>query len=206
MDTKRKLLLFTFIFLAIAGSSVLMTLALQRTAAVVEYATVLPKPMALPQFDLIDQSGDKFGRESLESKWSALFFGFTHCPDICPATLQQLALARQRVNEITPDQFPNIILVSVDPERDTPEILKEYVSHFGEGVKGVTGSVDEVRKLTSALGIFFEKSGQLDANYNVNHSAVVIIVDPNAEFHALFSAPHKVEQFVNDIPTIVGAL
>jgi protein SCO1/2 len=157
---------------------------------------------------LVDHNGDEFNKESLTDQWSLIFFGFTHCPDICPATLQQLALARSRLLGAGASTFPNIVLISVDPERDTPAVMASYIGHFGDGLTGVTGSLTELRKLTSAIGIFFEKSvaeNGDDGNYSVDHAAVVIVINENAEFHALFSAPHNVDHFVNDIPLITGS-
>jgi protein SCO1/2 len=170
--------------------------------------TVLPQAGALPRFSLVDHNGDEFNKESLTDQWSLIFFGFTHCPDICPATLQQLALARSRLLGAGASTFPNIVLISVDPERDTPAVMASYIGHFGDGLTGVTGSLTELRKLTSAIGIFFEKSvaeNGDDGNYSVDHAAVVIVINENAEFHALFSAPHNVDHFVNDIPLITGS-
>ena len=205
MDAKRKTLVVFFLAMAFAGSGLLWFLALQQPGGVPAHATVLPEPRPLPEFSLIDQAGDDFNRASFVGHCSLVFFGFTHCPDICPATLQQLALARTSVNASGSQQFPRIVLVSVDPERDTPEILDEYTQHFGEDVIGVTGSLDELKKLTRSIGIFFEKTATDEDNYGVDHSAVVLLVNQNAEFHALFSAPHRVEDFVDDVPLIVGS-
>lgn len=194
--------------MAVVGGTLFMSLAYQGSQYIPQYATVLPQPATLPQFRLLDQNGAEFNSESIHDHWSLLFFGFTHCPDICPATLQQLAIARKRVLRESQGAFPNIVLISVDPERDTPEVLAEYIRHFGDGFTGVTGSIDELRKLTSALGIFFEKSvaetGEAD-DYSVNHSAAVILINKNGEFHALFSAPHNIDHFVGDIPLIMGS-
>jgi cytochrome oxidase Cu insertion factor (SCO1/SenC/PrrC family) len=82
-------------------------------------------------------------------------------------------------------------------------MLREYVGNFGAGVTGVTGSLDELRKLTSSLGIFFQKSGTDKDNYGVDHSAVVMVINRKAELHALFSAPHDIDHFVADIPLIL---
>ncbi len=202
MEPQRKNLFVALVLTAFAGGTLFMYLALQNSNDVPTYATLLPEPLPLPEFSLLDQTGKEFSRESLQGRWSIIFFGFTNCPDICPATLQQLSLARSRVNGGGREKFPQIILVSVDPERDTAETLREYTSHFGADVTGVTGSIDELKKLTSATGIFFEKSAQSGENYSVNHSAVVLLIDRNADFRALFSAPHTVDQFVNDIPLI----
>lgn len=183
-----------------------MYAALHQSAELPAYATVLPEPLSLPEFSLLDQSGREFSRETLKGRWSVMFFGFTHCPDICPATLQQLSLARSQLLQSGLQEFPQIILVSVDPERDSADVLQNYTRIFGADITGVTGSIDELKKLTSAIGIYFEKSAQNGENYSVDHSAVVLLIDDNAEFHALFSAPHSVDQFVNDIPLIAGSI
>ena len=205
MNKVRKFLVIGFVITAFAGGTFFMTLAFQGPRGIPQHATVLPQPAALPQFSLVDHTGAPFTEESFRGHWSLIFFGFTHCPDICPATLQQLAIARSRVLADGESEFPNILLISVDPERDTPEIMAGYVGHFGPGVTGVTGSLDELRKLTSTLGIYFEKTGEENGSYNVDHAAVVIAINKSAEFHALFSAPHDVDYFVSDIPLITDS-
>jgi protein SCO1/2 len=204
MNAGRKNLFLMFVALAIASAAFLAFLALQGPKARPVVATILPEALPLPEFSLLDQDGESFNRASFAGQWSVVFFGFTHCPDICPATLQQLALARAEVIESPGQEFPQIILISVDPERDTPPVLREYIAHFGPGISGVTGEIDELRKLTSALGIYFEKSALQGDDYGVDHSAVVLLIDPQSGFRALFSAPHRVEDFVTDIPLITG--
>ena len=169
-----------------------------------EHATVLPSPMDLPDFTLIDQNSAPFTRESLEGNWSLLFFGFTHCPYICPATMQLLAITRAKLvaQNLSESILPKIILISVDPERDSPDVLKSYVSHFGKDIMGLTGDMSEIRKLAKQPGIFFQKSSTKN-NYSVDHSAAILVINPNAKFHALFSAPHNVDALVHDLPLIL---
>lgn len=170
-----------------------------------EYATVLPSPMPLPDFTLNDQHGGTFTRESLEGGWSLLFFGFTHCPDICPATLQQLVLAREKLAADGGSPLPDIVLISVDPERDSPEVLKTYVSYFSNDIVGLTGDLGELEKLTKRLGIYFAKSPAGNGAYSVDHSAAVLVINPGAEFHALFSAPQSIDKLTHDLPLILAA-
>jgi len=167
-------------------------------------AFVLPLPGELPAFSLLDQSGNAVTADSFRGHWDLVFFGFTHCPDICPATMQILANVKKTLADSGLEALPRIVLVSVDPERDTPEILGRYVDYFGAGNLAVTGELAEVRKLTTPLGIYFEKSPAGGDNYGVDHSAAVLVIDPNARFSALFSAPHKVADFVHDLPIIMG--
>jgi protein SCO1/2 len=193
------------LFAAIAGAW--LSFGLTRPPEQPAVATVLPAPGPLPQFSLLDQDSKPIGPENFEGHWSLMFFGFTHCPDICPATMQILAAVKERLieHEITP---PTIVLVSVDPERDTPEILGDYVSYFGDDNIGITGDMVELKKLTGGLGIFFERS-PIDAdasteNYSVDHSAVVLVINPRGQFHALFSTPHSTESIANDLRLIMS--
>jgi protein SCO1/2 len=166
-------------------------------------ATLLPAPGTLPEFSLLDHNGNAIGRDVFSGHWSLVFFGFTHCPDICPLTLQVLADARKQLSETGIDKLPQIVLVSVDPERDTPELLGQYVSYFGDDNLGITGDLEEIRKLTGGLGVFFEKAAVDGENYSVDHSAVVLVFNPRGQFHALFSAPHLADNFVHDMPLIM---
>ncbi len=172
-----------------------------------QFATVLSSPMELPDFTLIDMEGETFTRESLEDNWNLLFFGFTHCPDICPATLQLLSAARERlaVEGLPESELPGIVLVSVDPERDKPQVLKSYVANFGRNIIGLTGDLSEIQKLTGRLGIFHAKSSAHHGGYNVDHTSAVIVINPNAHFHALFSAPYSVDDLAHDLPLILAA-
>jgi len=167
-------------------------------------ATVLPASGELPEFSLVDQDGAAIGREVFQGHWNLVFFGFTHCPDICPLTLQVLADAKQQLADEGQNPLPRVVLVSVDPERDTPDLLGQYVAYFDADNLGITGDLEELRKLTNGLGIFFEKSNIDDDNYSVDHSAVVLVIDPDGRLSALFGAPHDAANFVHDLPLIMA--
>ena len=167
-------------------------------------ALVLPAPNPVPEFSLLNQHGNAVDQAVFEGQWDLVFFGFTHCPDICPTTLQVLASAKKALAENGRQTLPRIVLVSVDPERDTPEILGEYVNYFGQGNLGLTGALEEIRKLTGGLGIFFEKQPGDGENYAVDHSAAVLVIDPDGRFHSLFSGPHVVDNYVRDLPLVMG--
>ena len=103
--------------------------------------------------------------------------------------------------------LPDILLISVDPERDTVDLLQQYVSHFGEGISGATGTIAELSKLTRTLGVYFEKQPAASEtelqDYNVAHSAHVIVIDRRGDYYAVFSAPHSIEAFVTDMPILM---
>ncbi len=166
-------------------------------------ATILTTKTELPPFSLVDQRGEPVGVDFFRGRWDLVFFGFTNCPDICPLTLQTLATARQRLAAAGVEPLPRIVLVSVDPERDTVEKLSDYVANFGDDVVGLTGEEEEIRRLAETLYIFFEKRDGETSDYLVDHSAVVLVIDPEARSHALFSSPHRVENFVSDLPILM---
>ena len=167
-------------------------------------ATLLPVTTPLVDFELVNQHGKPVSADTFRGQWDLVFFGFVNCPDVCPLTLQVLASARNELAAQQQEPLPRIVLVSVDPERDTPEVLKSYVGSFGDDILAVTGDLDELQKLTKSLGIFFAKSFLDDDNYTMDHSAVVVAINPDAEFEALFGAPHKIENFIHDLPIIMA--
>lgn len=175
------------------------------TPAEPQSAFILPISSALPEFSLLDQTGAAVTADTFRGQWNLVFFGYTNCPDICPTTLQTLANAKRELAATGVDTLPRIVLVSVDPERDTPELLGQYVDYFGDDNLAVTGQLEEVTKLTSALGIYFGKAPTEDGNYGVDHSAAVLVIDPKGEFMALFSAPHVVADYLHDLPIIMDS-
>ena len=172
--------------------------------ALPQSALIIPTPTALPEFELIGHTGAAVNANTFRGQWDLLFFGFTQCPDICPTTLQFLANVKKQLVESGSEDDPRIVLVSVDPERDTPEILGNYVDYFGAGNLGVTGDLAELNKLTRALGIYFEKTITDGDNYTVNHSAAVLVIDPQGRFSALFSSPHIADDYLHDLPIVMG--
>lgn len=174
------------------------------TPAQAQSATILPMATELPEFSLVDQHGDTIDASSFRGQWDLVFFGFTHCPDVCPMTLQVLAQVRRELVESGAKTAPRIVLVSVDPERDTPDILGRYVDYFGPDNLAVTGNLEQLRKLTSGLGVYFEKVDTETENYGVDHSAAVLVINPDGKFTALFGAPHIVADYLHDFPIIVA--
>lgn len=196
--------LIVAIVLAAALAAGIFVAAHLSSPAEMKTAFVLPAPTPLPVFSLTDQSGRSVNGDTFREHWNLVFFGFTHCPDICPATLQILAMAKEELAAAGQDPLPRIVLVSVDPERDTPELIGEYVDYFGKDNLGITGSLEELTKLTSGLGIYYEKQPTEGDDYSVDHSAAVLVINPDGEFHALFSGPHLVDNYVHDLPLILA--
>jgi protein SCO1/2 len=200
----RNLLIGLVLGIAIAAG---LTLALRDSTgqAVPRAATILPAGNTLADFALLDQDGAPADKTVFEGQWDIVFFGFTHCPDICPATMTVLGQAKRQLAAQGQQPLPRVVLVSVDPERDTPEAMARYIAYFGDDNLGLTGELAEIRKLTDALGIFFEKAGGETAAYGVDHSTVVLVIDPRGRLKALFSAPHTVADLVHDLPLIMAS-
>jgi protein SCO1/2 len=165
-------------------------------------AVVLPSPRPIADFTLSDQDGRPWTREQLHGHWSLLFAGFTHCPDVCPATLGVMKAVEQRIGTLNPVQM---IFLSVDPERDTPEAMKRYVRYFSPTLTGITGPTAQLDALSSSLGLAYMKAAGTSASeYSVDHSAALALINPQAQVAAYFQAPHQVEPLVADLTRIVG--
>lgn len=198
---------------ALAGLSVLFVLAgaawwlvpqVPGRADLVK-ATQFPEPKPLPEFTLTGSDGRPVTRASLEGNWHLLFFGFANCPDICPLTLSRLASARAQLVEGGRSAAPDILFVSVDPARDTPEVLAEYAGKFGAGVQAATGDPAALAPLAESLGVYFDVPEDAAGDYSVSHSAAVFVTNPDGELAAVFSAPQDVAALVNDLPIVMAS-
>jgi protein SCO1/2 len=179
----------------------------QSQALALEHATVFPASRPLPAFELRDQHSQPYGPDRLKGRWSFVFFGFTNCPDVCPTTLATLAAARRELASMPAEQQPEVVLVSVDPERDEPERLAEYVAFFDPSFTGVTGDPAQVRELSQALGVaVIIGPSDANGNYTVDHSATVFLVSPQAEVVAIFSTPHTPDGVAHDYRLILQRL
>jgi len=132
-------------------------------------------------FQLVDHDGRPVDQSMLEGKWSLVFFGFTYCPDFCPTTLAALDATKQRLGDKAKDL--QIVFISIDPERDTPQALKDYLSSdgFPEGVIGLTGAPEQVKAAADAYRAFYQKVGEGE-DYTMNHSLTVYLMGPDGRF------------------------
>jgi protein SCO1/2 len=154
--------------------------------------TLFPDPKPLTAFALTDHRNRVFDLASLKGKWSFLFFGFTHCPDVCPTTLAVLARARDNIakNTVGADDI-QFVFISVDPNRDTASKLRQYVDYFDTTFLGVTGDDAQIGNLAGQLGAAYQVAITPGVeNYPVYHSAAVFLLDPRARYHAVFTPPH----------------
>lgn len=173
-----------------------------RPGAKLEIAGVhISAPLSLDSFTLAEGAGKTpFSRESLGGKWSFLFFGYTYCPDVCPLTLAVLNKVQRQLAENGADQDTSFVFVSVDPARDTPERLAEYVRYFNAQFRGVSGNPDQIDRLTGPLGIHYAvpENPPDPTQYEVTHSSVVPLINPDGKLQALFTSPSDPVTIAND--------
>ena len=162
--------------------------------------TRLEPPRALGDFVLTDHHGAVFDAQRLAGRWSFLFFGYTHCPDICPTTLTSLNVAARTIAAL-PDAppAPQYVFVSIDPERDTPEQLGKFIPYFNREFLGVTGTPAAIADFTRQLSVMYLKvDGERPDGYLMDHSAAILLLDPQGRFHALFSPPFDPRAMAED--------
>jgi len=167
-------------------------------------ATLLDKAKPLHNFELVDHNKQAFNLKSLKGNWSFLFFGYTYCPDICPLAMQIMKKVwKNPALKITPASNMKMIFVSVDPDRDTPEILKAYAQYYNPAFIGVTGEANEIDNLTDQIGILygFDEPDE-NGSYNVSHSGQIILIDPQGNMRAVFSPPLSPQSIAQDFIAI----
>ncbi|WP_313037027.1 SCO family protein [Stutzerimonas nitrititolerans] len=164
---------------------------------------ILPQGRDVPKLTLTNQDGEPVQVDQLEGKWTLLFFGYTFCPDICPATLAELRQLRSQLPDEVREQL-RPVLVSVDPARDTPEQLKQYLEFFGEGFVGLTGTLDDIQTLANGVGIPFIPGDTSRENYTVDHSGNLVIIGPDGRQHGFIRAPLKVQKLSQQLPALLS--
>ena len=161
---------------------------------------LLSEPRPLKPFTLSDHNGQPLGLAQLKGQWSFIFFGYTHCPDICPTTLGMLKGVANKLDEhdrISSDT--RFLFVSVDPKRDTLPHLKDYIEYFHKEFVAATGERQEIDSLARSLGAMYMFDGDIEKDdYIVNHSASVALVNPQGEWVARFNPPHTAKPFYSD--------
>ncbi|MCP2024188.1 UNVERIFIED_ORG: protein SCO1/2 [Pseudomonas reinekei] len=164
---------------------------------------LLPQSRNLPDVTMTNQDGQPVAINELKGKWSLLFFGYTFCPDVCPTTLAQL---RQIKSELPPEAVDKlqIVLVSVDPHRDTPQQLKQYLSYFDPQFVGLAPkSIDELQKVANAVSIPFIPADTNKPNYTVDHSGNLAVIGPDGTQRGFIRAPLNNAKLVAQLPVML---
>ncbi len=199
----------TIALICIAGiSGVGAALFLRHSASPVELTTgtYLSPRRALPDFSLIDQQGRPFGPANLRGHWSMMFFGYTNCPDFCPTTLTTLAALEKRLRAVSGAVRPQVIFVSVDAKRDTPQQLAKYVPYFDPEFLGVTAADQPaIQTIARKLGVGVIITPAADGGYTVDHSGAIFVLDPEGRLAAILTGPFTVDALQADLERIVAA-
>ena len=164
---------------------------------------LLPQSRQLPPVTLQDQNGQPVLVNALKGKWSLLFFGYTFCPDICPTTLAQLRQIKSELPKEAVDTL-QVILVSVDPHRDTPTQLKQYLGYFDPQFIGLTpASTDELQTIANAVSIPFIPADTSKPNYTVDHSGNLALIGPDGTQRGFIRAPLNNQKLVVQLPVLL---
>ncbi|KAA3663635.1 MAG: SCO family protein [Chloroflexi bacterium] len=166
------------------------------------HGTVIRAPEPANNFTFTGADGQPVSLRDFRGKVVLLYFGYTYCPDVCPATMVEL---KQAVEEIgNKADRVQVILISVDPERDTPEQLQAYANHFHESFLGLTGTEEEILGLTTQYGVFFEKhEGSVDSGYLIDHTATVTVIDRDGHLRLLYPFDTPSEGIADDLRYLV---
>src|ERR1700745_3873184 len=186
--------------LVILGAGVFLALALRdnpRGAA----GTVLASAIGGP-FHLTDQNGKTVTDADLKGKWSLIYFGYTHCPDACPTALNDISIA---LSELGPKRDAvRPVFLTVDPERDTPESLKAYVTSFDAPILALTGTAEQVAQAAKGYRVYYAKHPEAGGDYSMDHSSVIYVMDPEGRFTASFTHESAPEQISERLKKLIG--
>lgn len=148
-------------------------------------------------FQLVDQSGQTVTDKNLQGKPTIIFFGFTHCPDVCPTALFEMSEILRAMDKDA--NRINAFFVSVDPERDTPAIMKDYLGSFDPHLKGLSGSPEAVAAIVSAYRVYAKKVPLKDGDYTMDHTALIYLMDRDGRFVAPFNIKRRPEEAAADL-------
>lgn len=160
-------------------------------------------PRSLPSVELQSSTGDDWSEQDLVGQWDLLFFGYTFCPDICPTTMADLRTVAESLPPAARERL-SVTMVSVDPERDTPQQLSEYLAYFKAGFKGVTGEPTELATLAQALSVAYIPPDTSEENYLVDHSGQVVMVNPEGQYVGFIRPPFKTDELSLWLPRIMS--
>lgn len=168
--------------------------------------TLLDMPREISSFSLEGTNGLPFSQESLKGRWSLMFFGFSNCPVLCPTTMNTLGQFYKGLEKAHQKKLPLVVMVSLDPARDSMSRLKSYVTGFDSHFLGARADEAKVNKITKELGVVHMKEAlkKNQKNYNIEHSGAVMIFNPQGQLAGFFTPPLKAEKLAEDYTQMVG--
>ncbi len=197
MNNKQRIVFGIGITIAVASGFMFGQYATNKEAMSETIRAMVPETPRKLAFPALQQDSGNFDMASLQGKWRLLFFGYTHCPDICPTTLATVAEARKKVTQNN-SEFPQVVFISVDPARDSVKMLGEYVRYFDKDFIGATGEEKLLRAITVQVdSSFVIEASDNPAEYMVGHSLNLILINPQLELVAILRPPHTVKSILN---------
>ncbi len=191
---------FLFGGLVILGAGVFLGLAHRDTPRGAA-GTLLASAIGGP-FRLVDQNGGTVTDGDLKGKWSLVYFGYTHCPDACPTALNDIAIA---LDELGPQRSAvRPVFITVDPERDTPEVLKSYVTSFDAPILALTGTPEEIAQAAKGYRVYYAKHPEAGGDYSMDHSSVIYVMDPEGRFTASFTHQSTPEEIAERLKKLLA--
>lgn len=169
----------------------------------VQTMRLLDTPRAIADFSLETAQGDRLDNASLHGHYSLVFLGFTHCPDVCPMTLAELAKAEKLWADLAEAQRPRILFISVDPERDTPENIAKYAGYFSPTILTGTSDVASLSKLAASMSMVFAKTPLDGDDYTIDHTSWVAVLNPQAQLVGFIRPPLEPEPIAADMKLLV---
>lgn len=164
---------------------------------------IYPGDKLIHSFKLINHLGEEFNNNSLKGHWSIIFIGYTHCPDVCPTTLSLMSEVHREMSQqqITP---PNVIFLSIDPERDTVDVMNTYIEYFNAEFIGLTGSLTGIEKFSQNLNAVYRKAPGLNGeitkdDYLMDHSSALMLINPKGNLQSILTAPHTLGNVIESI-------
>lgn len=187
---------------AAAGWTLYLAREAPSEALNLQNITLLDTPRPLPEFSLLEQHGQSVDDKHFQGRWTIFFFGFTHCPAICPNTLALLdtIVTDQRLAS----QTVHVALISVDPERDTPKRLHSYLRNFNPDFLGLTGDPAALKRLRKALYVPLQRI-ETEEGYTLDHGSTLILINPNAEVAGFMTSPHQRDPIITDLQKLLAA-
>jgi len=167
------------------------------------HGAIYPSEKNILPFQLNNQHSESFTEQNLKGQWSLIFVGYTHCPDVCPTTLTLMNDVSQRMTAMK-YIVPRIIFLSIDPERDTSDVIKQYVEYFNADFIGLTGAIEQINRFSQNLNAVYRKapglSGEITADdYLMDHSSALMLINPNGHMQSVLTTPHTPENVIDSI-------
>lgn len=172
------------------------------------HGTYLEHPRTVNRFSLIGTDEKTFDNSNLKDRWTVVFFGFTNCGYLCPTTMAELGKMYRILEEKGIKNLPHVVMISIDPERDTLDKLGHYVRSFHSTFYGARGEEDSIKLMTREMGIAYGKVINKDntdpQNYDVQHSGALMLFNPQGELNAFFTTPHRADLLAKDYMLLIS--